>query len=105
MTLGRPIKSLIRQNIVEILYYLHQGYGYQIAKIYRTIYPPVAQRSIYYQLKKGLLTKELEVKEIRSEHGDFSWGTSVEKIIYTLGPRADPKGNPRIKEFIDKHKR
>lgn len=104
MTLGRPIKSQIRQNIVDILYYLHQGYGYQISKIYQAVFPKVTRRSIYYQLRKGLLTKEIAIHEIKKELGDFSWGTSVEKVIYTVGPKADPKGNPRIKEFIDKHK-
>ncbi|MBI4983290.1 hypothetical protein HZC32_01475 [Candidatus Woesearchaeota archaeon] len=102
MAKGRPLRSLIRQNIVEILYYLNQGYGYQISKIYQEIFPKVTQRSIYYQLRKGVQTKEIELKEIKQEQGDFSWGSTVEKIIYALGPTAQPKRDKRIKEFLER---
>ena len=97
---GRPIKSQIRQNIVEILYYLGQGYGYQIAKIYNEVFPLVTQRSVYYHLHKGVITRELEVHKIEEEKGDYSWGPSVEKTYYSLGKKADPKGEKRIKDFL-----
>ena len=32
MARGRPVKSLIRQNVVEILYIMGKGYGYDIYK-------------------------------------------------------------------------
>ncbi|MFH0701161.1 MAG: hypothetical protein V2A62_01860 [Candidatus Woesearchaeota archaeon] len=102
MVRGRPLKSPIRQNIIEILYYLHEGYGYQISKIYLAIFPKVVQRSIYYHLRQGVKTKEMEVKEIKQETGDFSWGSTVEKIIYALGPQAEPKGEPRVKEYLER---
>lgn len=102
MTKGRPVTSVIRQNIVEILFYLHQGYGYQIAKIYNAVFPPVTQRSIYYHLKKGQSTKEIIVHKIEQEKGDFSWGPTVEKIYYSLGELAVPKGNDKIKQFLGK---
>ena len=41
MPRGRPVKSQIRQNIIEILFYLKQGYGYNIAKVYNDIFPQV----------------------------------------------------------------
>ena len=47
MPRGRPIKSAIRQNVVEILYFLKKGYGYDIYKAYRDIFPAVTMRSIY----------------------------------------------------------
>src|SRR3989344_3403064 len=78
MKRGRPVKSQIRQNIIEILYYLKKGYGYQIAKLYNEIFSPVTQRSVYYHLRKGLETKEMEVHQIQQEEGDFSWGPSAE---------------------------
>ena len=53
MPKGRPVKSEIRQNIVEILYFMKQGYGYEIYKAYVKIFPKVTMRSIYYHLKKG----------------------------------------------------
>ena len=101
MVKGRPIKSKIRQNIVEILHYLGEGYGYQVAKMYNEIFPPVTQRSIYYNLQKGLLTKEITVHKIEEEQGEFSWGSVVEKKYYSLGKNAEPKGEKRVKGYID----
>ncbi len=104
LPLGRPIKSQIRQNIVEILYYLKQGYGYQIAKIYQEVFPSATQRSIYYNLKKGMETKEIKLQKIEQETGDFSWGRTVEKTYYTLGELAVPKGDKRVKDFLQQEK-
>lgn len=101
MVKGRPIKSQIRQNIVEILHYFGQGYGYQLAKMYNEVFPHATQRSIYYNLRKGLLTKEIEVHKIEEEKGEFSWGTVVEKKYYMLGKNAEPKGEKRVKEYLD----
>ena len=100
MVKGRPIKSKIRQNIVEILHYLGEGYGYQVAKIYNEIFPAATQRSIYYNLQKGLLTKEIVMQKIEEEKGDFSWGSVVEKKYYSLGKNAEPKGEKRVKDFL-----
>jgi len=105
MARGRPVKSQIRQNIVEILHYLDCGYGYQIAKIYNEVFPQVTQRSIYYHLRKGILTKEIKMHKIEQEKGDFSWGQIVEKKYYVLGRNAEPKGEKRVKEFLLKWKK
>lgn len=102
---GRPVRSPIRQNIIEILHFLKKGYGYQISKIYNQIFPAVTQRSVYYHLNKGVKTKEIVVHKIELEEGNFSWGSQAEKIYYTLGKEADPKGEKRVKEFLDKFKR
>ena len=102
MARGRPIGSQIRQNIIEILFYLGKGYGYQISKIYNEIFPQVTQRSIYYHLRKGTQTKEINVNKIKEEKGDFSWGDTVEKIYYELGDAAEPKGEGRVKDFLEK---
>ena len=104
MKRGRPWKSQIRQNVVEILYYLGKGYGYQISKIYQELYPAATQRVIYYHLRKGIQTKEIEMHSVEQEKGDFSWGTSVEKVYYSLGKEADPKGEKKVKEFIERRK-
>jgi len=105
MKRGRPIKSAIRQNIVEILHYLPKAYGYQLSKIYNEIFPTVTQRSIYYHLRKGLQTQEIEVKTVEQEKGDFSWGPTVEKTYYTLGTKAKPVGLARVKEHLAKIKK
>ncbi|MEW5896173.1 MAG: hypothetical protein AB1668_00640 [Nanoarchaeota archaeon] len=100
---GRPVKSQIRQNIVEILFYLGESYGYKIAKIYNEVFPKVTQRSIYYHLRKGIQTKEIEVHKIEEEKGDFSWGRLVEKKYYSLGRFALPKGENKVREFIENY--
>ena len=104
MKQGRPVKSPIRQNIIEILYFLGEGYAYDIYKIYVQIFPKVTMRSIYYHLKKGTILEEFKIKEIRKERGDYSWGQEAEKIYYTLGPNASPLISPEVKDFFDKQK-
>ena len=72
MKQGRPVKSSIRQNVVEILFFLGRGYGYEVAKIYNQIFPKVTQRSVYYHLRKGVLTEEIKINKIEEEKGEFS---------------------------------
>ena|SRR3989338_7784611 len=105
MKAGRPTKSIIRQNVIEILYHLEKGYGYQIAKIYNELFSPVTQRSIYYHLRKGMETREIKMNKVEQESGDFSWGSVVQKTYYTLGPQASPQGDIKIKEFLDRRNR
>ncbi|MEM4336841.1 MAG: hypothetical protein QXG86_02440 [Candidatus Woesearchaeota archaeon] len=103
MKRGRPVKSIIRQNIVDILYFLGEGYGYDIYKIYLSVFPKCAQKSIYYHLKKGVETGEFIVKKIEKEKGNFSWGSEVEKTYYALGPKASPRAEQRVKEEVEKY--
>ena len=100
MQRGRPTRSSIRQNILEILHFLGKGYGYQISKIYNSVFPQVTQRVIYYHLRKGISTKEIEMHSVKQERGAYSWGSEVEKKFYALGPLALPKGEERVKDFL-----
>ena len=100
--MGRPVRSQIRQNIVEILHVLRNGYGYEISKIYRQIFPKATVRSMYYHLRKGLETKEFKVERIEKSKGEYSWGSEAEKTIYSLAENAQPKGDSRVKEFLNK---
>ncbi len=95
--MARPTKSNIRQNIVEILSMMKSGYGYQIYKEYRELFPKATMRSIYYNLRKGVLTKEFEIEKITKVTGEYSWGSEAEKIIYKLGEKAEPRGEDRVK--------
>jgi len=97
---GRPVKSQIRQNIIELLFFLKEGYGYDIYRHYKDVFPSVSMRVIYYHLKKG--TSIGEFKKVIKENGNFSWGSEAEKIYYSLGKEAQPIGNERVKEFIDR---
>ena len=99
---GRPVKSQIRQNMVEILFYMKKAYGYEIYKAYVKIFPRITLRSIYYHLRKGIVIEEFKILNIEKEKGDYSWGTEAEKIYYGLGPGAKPSGNDRVKEYFNK---
>jgi len=98
---GRPPKSEIRQNIIEILYFMKQGTGYDIFKVYCKVFPDVTLRSIYYNMRKGVSLGEFKVAKIAQEKGNFSWGKDVEKIYYELGEQAKPKLDVRVKEHYD----
>jgi hypothetical protein len=102
MPRGRPVRSEIRQNMVDLLEHMKSGYGYDIYKAYVAVFPKVTLRSIYYHLKKGVSLTEFSISKIEKEKGDFSWGSEVEKIYYSLGPSAKPTGNERVKEYFEK---
>jgi hypothetical protein len=101
---GRPVFSKIRQNIVELLYYMGKGYGYEVYQAYVDIFPKVTMRSVYYQLRKGVDLGELEIESVKVEKGDYSWGADAEKTYYRLGKDAKPKGEVRIKEYLERRK-
>ncbi len=105
MPRGRPIKSDIRQNIVEILFHLGKGYGYDIYKVYIQVFPKVTLRSIYYHLKKGVALGEFKVSKVEMEKGEYSWGGEAEKIYYSLGDKAEAKGSERVRKAINQIKK
>ncbi len=88
MKRGRPQKSNIRQNIVNILFLLKEATGYDIYKVYVKFFGKVTLRSIYYNLHKGVLLDLFSLKEVKKEIGDYSWGSSAEKIYYSIGKKA-----------------
>ncbi|MBR9676346.1 hypothetical protein GOV05_05030 [Candidatus Woesearchaeota archaeon] len=99
---GRPRGSGIRDNIIEILYFLKKGYGYEIHKIYSAVFGKVTQRSIYYNLQKGLSIGEFELVEVKKEKGDYSWGETTTKNIYKLGKNSNPRIDVRVKKYLEK---
>ncbi len=99
MPRGRPVRSIVRQNLVELLSYMKKGYGYHIAKLYNQIFPKVTMRLIYYHLRKGVELGEFRLEGIEREKGSYSWGPEVEKKYYSLGPNASVRGNERINEY------
>jgi hypothetical protein len=101
MKRGRPIGSSVRQNMIEVLYFLGSAHGYHIFKVYKQIFPKITLRGIYYHLKKGLQLGEFEVDEIQKEQGDYSWGGEAEKKYYKLGKSAKPRADPRVKLLLE----
>jgi hypothetical protein len=104
MPRGRPVRSQIRQNVIEILYFIGSSTGYDLYKIYVAIYPKVTMRSIYYHLKKGLSLQEFKIDKIEKVQGDYSWGPEAEKTYYALGSNAKPKMDMKVKEYLDSAK-
>lgn len=106
---GRPFRSAVRQNIVNILAVVGEGYAYDIAKAYMDLFPKVSTRLIYYHLKKGVELKEFAAKGTKTELGKYSWGQSADKHYYSLGPVASPAQLPStaslIKDYFEKRKR
>lgn len=99
---GRPTRSVIRQNVVELLHVMGEGYGYQIYKAYKDIFAPVTLRVIYYHLAKGKDLGEFEVAGVKKTQGEYSWGPEAERIFYKLGPNAKPQGLDEVRAFFAK---
>lgn len=81
---GRPLGSMTRDRVVAIVSELGKAYGYQIAQVYLDRFPATTKRNIYYHLKKAVALGELKITEIKQEKGEYSWGTSAEKVFYEL---------------------
>ncbi len=99
---GRPVHSPIRQNILQILAVIGRGYGYQIHKHYDSLFPRCTRESVYYHLRKGVLLGEIELEEVKQEHGNYSWGTVVEKRYYGLGKNTAITPDARVVDFFSK---
>lgn len=106
---GRPAKSQIRSNILELLALVGEVHGYQLTKLYNEVFPKVTMRSIYYHLHKGCDLKEIALNRVVEEKGDFSWGTESKKVKYILGEEATVKGQlskeqiRHVEKLLDEH--
>lgn len=99
---GRPTFSVIRQNMIEILHYMGEAYGYQIYKAYKDLFDPITLRVIYYHLRKGQALGEFSMVGVKKTTGDYSWGPEAERIFYKLGPNAKPKHEQKVREYFHK---
>jgi len=99
---GRPAKSKVRQNLIEILHFTGKNYGYDLYKVYTSIFPRVTMRLIYYHLQKGVSLGEIKSNKTVKEKGNYSWGDEVEKTYYELTENARPIGNMQVKDALEK---
>jgi hypothetical protein len=99
---GRPIGSVVRKNIIEILHFKGKAYGYDIYKDYCELFPEITLRLIYYHLNKGVALGELELEKVCVEKGNYSWGGEAEKKYYKLGKNANPAVDKRVKAYFEK---
>ena len=96
MPRGRPAFSPIRDNLVELVYYCGKGYGYELYKKYIGVFHKTTMRSIYYHLNKGVSLGVFKIDKVEQVKGDYSWGTGVRRVIFSLGPNAKPKKDIRV---------
>ena len=101
---GRPVRSEIRQNIIDLLVYMDKAYGYEVYKHYIALFPKCTRESVYYHLKKGVSLNEFEIAGVKQEKGDFSWGPVSVKTYYKLGSKANPRKNKKVQEHFKKTK-
>lgn len=98
---GRQPGSVIRDNMIEILYFLGPSYGYDLYKKYKKAFGPVSLRSIYHHLAKGCDIGVFELRGVVKIEGEFSWGAGVQRRLFGLTSAAQPKGDPKIKEALN----
>lgn len=101
MSRGRPPGSPIRERIVEILNHLGSAHGYLIYQVYTDVYDDVSLRSIYYHLNKGEELGVFEMDKVEDEEGNYSWGTKAEKVYYTLADETKPKGDEKVRVYVE----
>lgn len=99
---GRPVKSEVRQQMVDILSVLGSAYGYEIYKHHKDIFPKVTLRLVYYHLKKGVDLGLFKKGKVEASKGEYSWGPEAEKQYYELGPSASVTDNALVKEHFKK---
>lgn len=99
--MARPRNSIIRKRLIDILFYLGKAHGYELWKVYTSIYSNISNRIVYYHLKVGCNFEEFNLEEVNIKNGDFSWGNSAKELIYSLGKNAKPNPNEDLKEKIE----
>ncbi len=99
---GRPTSSPIRDNLIELIFFLKESYGYDLYKKYVRIFGQnISIRSIYYHLNKGVELGEFRIHTVEDVQGNYSWGNQVKRVVFALGPNAKPK---RSKEVLSRIK-
>lgn len=101
---GRPRKSIVRERIIEILYFLKKAYAYDLAKIYNSIFEKKTKRVIYYHLSVGEKMNLFSIKEDHEFEGSYSWGNSVRRVYYALGEAATPKMDDYVRQKLKEKK-
>ncbi|HII29680.1 hypothetical protein COT48_02785 [Candidatus Woesearchaeota archaeon CG08_land_8_20_14_0_20_47_9] len=98
---GRPVRSAVRENLVELLFFLGKSHGYQLYSLYCRVFPRVTRRAVYYQLKRGLELGFFRVSEVEIRPGNYSWGQTAERVVYALTDKVRPVGDARVKKQLN----
>lgn len=97
---GRPIRSAIRDRMQQIVDSLGAAYGYEIFKVYQSVFEPVSVRSMYYHLKRGVQLNEFKELGQKQEQGPYTWGRESTHIYYSLGDSASHRGNADLQAKV-----
>lgn len=79
-------KSLVRERILQILYYVGYSYPYEIYKIYKSLYGKVCLRNVYYNIRKGIEAGDIKVLKVETVDGNFTWGDKTKRIYLIPNP-------------------
>lgn len=103
MPRGRPIRSIVRQRLAEMLFIVGKMTAYELHKHYLKLFGQASRRNVYYQLEKGT-TIGLFAKEEIDEEGEYSWGTSSRKVYYTLNSKEGIVLDTAVRTYFTKVK-
>ena len=68
---GRPLKSVVRDRLKEMLYIAGSLTAYEAHKYYVQLFSKTSQRNIYYQLQKGVDIGMFKIYEVVEEKGNY----------------------------------
>ena len=100
MKRGRPLKSLVREHLKEILFLGGAMTAYEAHKHYIRLFAATTQRNVYYQLEKGVLLNYFEVDQIKDEEGNYSWGGLARKTYYRLAKNIKPNFSKDVYKYF-----
>lgn len=101
---GRPLKSVVRDRLKEMLYIAGELTAYEAHKYYIQLFAKTSQRNIYYQLQKGVEIGMFKIARVEEEKGDFSWGPISKKTYYELADKQGATINESIQEYFQELK-
>ena len=101
---GRPLKSVVRDRLKEMLYIAGSLTAYEAHKYYINLFSKASQRNIYYQLQKGVDIGMFKIYEVVEEKGNYSWGPISRKVYYELADREGATINESIQEYFQELK-
>lgn len=99
--MGRPPRSIVREQLAELLFIIGKLSAYDAHKHYIHIFGVATQRNIYYQLRRGVELGIFRVEDVVEEKGEYSWGDTTRKIYYSLTSQAQPQLNTKVKIYVD----
>ncbi len=104
MIAGRPSKSVVRDNLMELLFVFGKLTAYDAHKHYIKLFAKTSRRNVYYQLQKGCDTGLFDKEQV-TEKGDYSWGTESKKVYYTLKTKEGLQLNKNIVDYYKNYKK